>query len=119
MTLPLTPHVLAAAYEYIRATAPFKSWRLPEAEAVEFCVTNHRDREGDHCVYQRTTEHIIRVSSYAITTTPALMIVMAHEMIHERQEIARTARRGGHNAEFHRLAKRVCKVHGWDARLFV
>jgi len=38
---------------------------------------------------------------------------------HARQEITKTARRGGHNKEFHRLARRVCKVHGWDVRLFV
>ena len=119
MTLPLTPQVLATAYEYLRATTPFAGWKLPSADEVEFCVTNHRDREGDHCVYKRTTEHIIRVSSYMITTTPALLIVMAHEMIHEWQEITKTARRGGHNKEFHRLAQRVCKVHGWDVRLFV
>lgn len=119
MTLPLTPAVLEAAYTYLCATSPFKGWKLPPADEVEFCVTNHRDQEGDHCVYRYTKEHIIRVSAYAITTTHALMIVMAHEMIHAKQEIAKTARRGGHNKEFHRLAKRVCHVHGWDTRLFI
>ena len=119
MTLPLTPAVLEAAYAYLRATSPFKSWKLPHADEVEFCVTQHRDQEGDHYVYQRTTDHVIRISATTITTTPALMIVMAHEMIHEKQEIAKTARRGGHNKEWHRLAKRVCATHGWDVRLFI
>ncbi|MCR4302259.1 MAG: SprT-like domain-containing protein [Sulfuricaulis sp.] len=116
----MTPHVLAAAYEYLRATSPFKAWKLPHADEVEFAVTERRDCEGDHGVYRYyTNEHIITISSYYIKTTPELMVVMAHEMIHERQEIAKTARRGGHNKEFHRLAKRVCKVHGWDSRLFI
>jgi SprT-like family len=119
VTLPLTPHVLEAAYAYLRATSPFAGWKLPHSDEVEFAVTKHRDREGDHGVYCRTTEHIITVSSYYIKTTAELMVVMAHEMVHEKQEIAKTARRGGHNKEFHRLAKRVCKVHGWDVRLFI
>ena len=118
MTLPLTPHVLAAAYEYLRATTPFKSWKLPPADEVEFGVTQHRDRDGDHSSYQRTNEHIIRASTYWVKTTDALMQVMAHEMIHVRQQITKSARHGGHNMEFQRLAKRVCKVHGWHPHLF-
>ncbi len=119
MALLLTPQMLAAAYEYLRTTPPFKAWKLPHADEIELAVTLHRDREGDHCVYQRTTEHIIRVSAAAIKTTDALMQVMAHEMLHARQEITKTARRGGHNADFKRLAKRVCRYHGWDETKFV
>ena len=43
MTLSLTPDLLAAAYDFLRATPPFKAWRLPEsddiAHTVEFLIS--------------------------------------------------------------------------------
>mgnify|MGYP001576237169 CR=1 FL=1 len=114
MTLALTPAMLETAYEYLRSTPPFCAWKLPPAEEVEFGVTRHRDREGDHCVYQRTTDHVIRVSAYYVKTTSALMCCMAHEMIHAYQERKGGARYDRHNAEFKRLTIRVCSVHGWN-----
>ena len=119
MSLPLTPHVLVAAYEYLRATQPFKGWHLPDAEEVEFGVTRHRDREGDHSTYRRTTEHIIRVSAYYVKTTHALLVCLAHEMIHAHMELSKTTQRNGHGPMFKRLARRVCKVHGWEVEKFV
>lgn len=118
MTLFLTPHALAAAYDYLRATPPFNGWKLPESDAVEFGVTKHRDREGDHNVYQRVGEHIIRASSHFVKTTDGVMQLMAHEMIHMHQEITKTITRVQHNRAFHRLARRVCRCHGWDAVRF-
>ena len=119
MSLQLKPENLAAAYDYLRTTPPFSSWKLPPSDEVEFAVTRHRDREGDHCVYQYTAEHVIRVSSAAIKTTDALMQVIAHEMLHARQEITKTARRGEHNPQFRTIARRICKVHGWPTETFV
>ena len=119
MTLPLTPHVLVAAYKYLRVTAPFRRWALPPADEVEFSVTRHRDREGDHEM-RRRKEHVIRVSAHKITTTDLLMQVMAHEMLHAYQDgVLRSGGRVAHNAKFHQLARWVCKRHGWDEAVFV
>ena len=113
MALALTPAALAAAYEYLRATPPFRGWKLPHADEVAFHVTRHRDREADHEVVRRRA-HIIRVSVNKIKTTDALMQAMGHELIHAYQDgVARTDTRAIHNAEFKRLARRVCQVHGW------
>lgn len=121
MSLPLTPHILAAAYEYLRTTQPFSAWHLPPAEEVELGITRHRDREADHSVYTRTHEHCIRVSSTKVKTSDALIQAIAHEMIHAYQDgIKRTgSRRVDHNKEFTRLAKRVCSVHGWEVEKFL
>lgn len=120
MSLPLTPHTLAGAYDYLRTTPPFKGWRLPPAEEVEFAVTRHRDREGDYGMCGRT-EHVIRVSMYKIKTTDMLLQVIAHEMIHEYQEgkLHNGSGRTDHNKVFWALAYRVCRAHGWDATRFV
>ena len=118
MTLPLTPATLVAAYEYLRTTPPFRGWKLPHADEVEFRVTRHRDREADHEV-KRRTDHIIRVSANNIGTSDALVQALAHEMIHAYQDgVARTGTRAMHNTEFKRLATRVCKVHGWKTEGF-
>jgi hypothetical protein len=42
---------------------------------------------------------------------------MAHEMIHLYQDETGTAR-GHHNPKFLKLAKRVCKIHGFDPESF-
>lgn len=119
MALPLTPQIVAAAYEYLRACPPFKAWKLPPADEVEFCVTRHRDREGDHTTYCRTLEHIIRVSAYHIKTTQDLMDCVAHELIHARQTRTKTATpKRQHNAEFNRINRRVCRYHGWPVEEF-
>lgn len=115
----LTPTRLAAAYEYLRACPPFAAWKLPPAEEVEFAVTNHRDREGDHTIYCNTNEHIIRVSEYHVHNTVELMDCMAHEMIHARQTCTSTEARGArHNDEFNRLNRLVCRYHGWPVEVF-
>lgn len=120
MSLPLTPHVLAAGYDYLRATQPFKAWRLPPADEVEFGVTRHRDREGDHSTYRwHTDEHIIRVSAYYVKNTESLLICLAHEMIHAHMKIKKIGQRNDHGTRFKRLAKRVCSIHGWDTEKFL
>ena len=118
MALPLTPQVLAAAYEYLRATAPFKSWRLPESDAVEFAVTRHRDRSADHTTYCRSLDHVLRVSAYYTKTSLGLLECVAHEMIHMRQTRNKTETRQEHNAAFARLNRAVARVHGWPAETF-
>ena len=117
MTLPLTPHMLEAAYEYLRTTPPFSGWRLPHADAVEFHVIRTPAVCGWHIAGETPT---IAISTGRIGWTQALMETMAHEMIHlfqarRRSETPRTE----HNAEFVRLAARVCDYHGFDPKLFI
>ena len=119
MSLPLTPQILEAAYEFLRACPPFNRWKLPPGEEVEFSVIRLKDREGDHTTYKRTDDHIIRVSSKRIGHTHSLIVVMAHEMIHAKQSVTKTTTRGSmHNPEFRRLAASVCRTHGFDNKTF-
>lgn len=120
--------MLETAYEYLRSTPPFKNWKLPHADEVEFAVMRHRAREADHDRYTRGDghtirrgDHIIRVSAHTVKTTNALIEAMAHEMVHAYQEgVVKTGSYVVvHNAEFKRLAARVCKIHGWDTQAFI
>ena len=119
--LPLTPNMVAAVYECLRQFPPFSSWKLPPAEEVEFRVNNQPNTMGEYTRYARTVDHIVIVSSLTIGHFATLASVVAHEMVHLKQALDKTepARAGGHNAEFCRLAKQVCKIHGWDYKAFV
>ena len=120
MSLPLTPEMLAAAYDFLRCTPPFKGWKLPHSDAVEFKLTRHHEEAGHYNRYVRTNEHWIAISTVCVGRTESLCRYMCHEMIHLKQGIAKTETKGTvHNAEFRQLARAVCRLHGWDPKLFV
>ena len=120
MTLKLRPdRHLYGAYDYLRKTEPFAGWKptLPEPDAVRFVVTRERKRQGYFIVRDGFPE--IGVSQVCIGSTASLMELMAHELIHLFQWIAKTETRNvQHNAEFSRLAKRVCAAHVFDPGQF-
>jgi hypothetical protein len=114
MTLPLDPAVLEAAYEFLRATPPFRRWKLPPGAAVEFHVIASQGLRG-RCVDDG--EHqTIAISAGTIGHTHSLMMAMAHEMIHVRDNLAGI--RAHHGSSFRRSAAQVCRYHGFDPKLF-
>jgi hypothetical protein len=118
VSLRLTPEVVAAAYEFLRASAPFRGWKLPEADEVEFHVIGARDRRGHYCAGEGAT-HRIAVSAANVGHCETLMRTIAHEMIHlvQREHRCETPN-AEHNGEFWRMARLVCLHHGFDPRAF-
>jgi len=116
VTLRLTPDLLAAAYDFLRTTEPFKAWRLPESDDVGFHVVSDPKMYADFGVENGVP--IIRVSQARHGHTGTLMATMAHEAIHLYQAMQKLDRGGDHNADFKKRAKRVCAVHGWDPATF-
>src|SRR5580693_7778203 len=96
MTLPLTPEMLAAAYDFLRTTPPFTGWRLPESDDVVFGLSLRPKEFGR---YQWDGEHhTITMSIKAIAHTDTLMRYMAHEMVHlslEKDGLEEDRRRRG------------------------
>ena len=120
MTLPITPEMIAAAYDYLKATPPFVKWSLPESDEVKFSVAKFK---RDYASYQWDGKrHHIRMSANAIGHSLTLFRYLAHEMIHlHLEETGMESRTGGqdtHNAAFKVLAAQVCKVHGFDPKAF-
>jgi hypothetical protein len=80
----------------------------------------HRVNIGYHNgIPRKVRSHEVSISQNRVGHTSILMRTVAHEMIHQYQlrawpETANTE----HNAEFVRLAKRVCRVHGRDEKEF-
>ena len=118
--LVLTPESLEGAYEFLRATPPFRRMNLPHADNIVFKVMVARDRFGHFRGRFKSTPDLneIGVSQHVVHSTEILMATMAHEMIHLHQHEKGTATRAVHNAEFRRLAARVCRIHGFDLASF-
>jgi hypothetical protein len=119
--LTLTPEMLEGAYEYLRVSPPFCRWGLPHADHVSFKVMGAKDRfghfRGRHRRARGDDFSEIAISAGLVKTTDLLLSTMAHEMIHLYQDETGTAR-GHHNPKFLKLAKRVCKIHGFDQDSF-
>lgn len=122
MTLALTPARLAATYEFLRAFPPFSRWRLPPAGEVKFEVLATRNFYGH---YARTlkrdgpVKHYISVSAGRVGHAGTLLMTVAHEMLHLRQEIAEaTTPHADHNAAFQRAAAGICRRFGFDPKAF-
>lgn len=120
MSLILTPETLAAGYDFLRSTRPFKGWRLPHSDDIEFRVTREGGEMGHYNRYAGTDHHWIAMSEKNLAHTNSLLMFLGHEMIHLKQAIAKTETKNTqHNAEFHRLARNVCRAHGFDPKMFV
>lgn len=116
MTLPLTSSILEAAYELIRATPPFDGWNLPDGDEIVFKVTRSNRHMGEY--YFRNGKHHIAASSNIVGHTHTLIALIAHEAVHLHQKLACMETKGQHNAAFKKLAARVCKIHGFDPKVF-
>ena len=113
MSVPITKATIIAAYELLRTTPPFLGWKLPDAGEFDFEVLRGRKNFGD-CDGEK-----IRISSEMHGQLGTLLATVAHEMIHLHQmrtrlETANTE----HNADWHKRATRVCRLHGWDRKTF-
>ena len=116
----LTPERLAALYDALRAFRPFCGWRLPPAAEVTFRTTRARNCAAFYNREQRGTNYTITVSESLVGHFDTLAPILAHEMVHLKQDIARTETPNAeHNAEFHTLSATICREMGWDPKFFV
>ena len=114
MTLPITPKLLRATYDFLRATPPFNRWGLPQGEDVIFQVTRSRKTQGDHLFINGV--HTIRVSCVKVGYTAGLIALMAHEMVHSACDLKGV--RSEHGEAFKERAAAVCRYHGFDPAEF-
>lgn len=112
----VTPKVLKSSYFHLRELKPFNRWYLPEASEVSFGILTGTD----HAVYMLDRKHRIEVNADTHTTHEQILMSVAHEMIHLRQnELGRLpVTRNPHNADFRRMARQICHEFGWDVQIF-
>jgi hypothetical protein len=109
--------MLEAAYDLLKTTPPFNAWHLPAADDIVFEVSRAPGTSGQYLL--RDGKNVIQISSRCMERLSTLMMVMAHEMIHLREEIFYHSRPDiKHGARFKRLAKQVCRYHGFEEAVF-
>lgn len=116
MTLRLTPEILRGAYDFMRITPPFRGWKLPDGDDVEFYV----GRKSTHLAeYEpgETAEHRIALHETGVGYTQTMIELLAHEMVHLSLADTKHAK-VEHGAEFKRRARLVCRSHGFDPKRF-
>lgn len=119
MSLPLTPEILAAVYDFLRTTPPFCKWNMHEGEDVKFRVGKQSNKFAQYRWDGK--QHEVTMSAGCIGHTQTLIEAMAHEMIHMHLEETGIESRGSenaHNAAFRKFAASVCKHHGFDLKAF-
>lgn len=119
MALPLKPSHLVAAYDFLRALPPMSGWKLPDSDQIVFTVNKHPTCLATY-QFGPGVRHEITCSMHNVGHTDTLLKAIAHEQIHLFQLLRGTEGRRNvqHNREFNELSKRVCRIHGWDEKLF-
>lgn len=112
----ITPELMESSYRLLSEALPFRRWRMPHPDQVEFNVSLHRDRHAHHRAYKDGVTHEIAVSAHKVKSLNLLNECMAHEMVHIRQD--QLGMRDKHGEGFKRLAKLVCRRNGFDLAAF-
>lgn len=116
MSLHLTPAMLESAYELLRQTPPFRRWKLPHPDDLEFRATPLVDNDQGELRKKSDGSYCITVNPNRHKTLWATIMTLAHEMAHIRQE--QLGRRDHHGASFQKLADQICAHHVFDRGQF-
>lgn len=112
----ITTDTLETMYELLRTTKPFRAWKLPPGDEVDFHVTNAERYQGLYSF--ENGRHCIRLSYRYFKTLRPVAEIMAHEMCHLRERLLGVRADIMHGAVFHKLADQVCRIHGFDRGQF-
>ena len=110
----MTPAFLAAAYDMLRLTDPFKAWKLPPSSEVRFRVVRDKKMFADFGMENGVP--VIRISAAKNGHLATILATLGHEMVHLRQEL--TGDREIHGPRFQKMAARICAIHGFDNKTF-
>lgn len=112
--LPLTPELLAHAWDYICCLPPFDKMSMPPSDDIKFRVTKATKHFGQYQI--RGGAHHIDISSRLVGSHIVLLSTLMHEGIHlHLQEVDACDM---HGPNFKALAKVVCDLHGFDELTF-
>jgi len=109
MTLPLTPDMMAAAYDYLCECPPFNKMAMPHSEDVKFSIGQRKDRFAHYQMIGG--DHHIVVSRRFVGRHITLLSTLAHEMCHLFLEQNCLNGDDVHGRAFHRLADKICNHH--------
>lgn len=116
MKFHTTPDMMEQSYCLLLTCLPFRNWKMPHPDDMEFNVSLHRDRRAHHCAYKDGVRHEITISAHEVDSLHRLNETMAHEMIHIYED--KQGVRAHHGPSFQRRAKTVCRRNRFDPETF-
>ncbi len=116
MAIKITLPVVEQMYELLRATPPFKRWKLPHNDDISFAINRTHGHRGEF--YVKDGVPVIGVNDTTHDTLDELMRTVAHEMCHLHEHLHGARQDVHHGAWFKRCAKSVCKAHQFDKGAF-
>lgn len=112
--LPLTPELLAHAYDYLTCLPPFVKFNMPPSDDIKFRVIKSKKIFARYFIEGGV--HHIDVSNKMVGSHIVLLSTLAHEAIHlHLEEIGACDL---HGPAFQGLADKVCEIHGFDRLTF-
>lgn len=108
--VPVTAETIRSVYVLLQTFPPFSRWHLPKAEKLNFVVAPLISMWGDYDPVSKT----LRISSAKVSTFQNLVLAVAHETIHVKQDMGKWPVKNPHNADFKRMAKQVCEAFSFD-----
>lgn len=117
MSIKISVEVLEATYELLRATDPFKRWKLPPADEISFRISRDTSNRGEFHVDAKGIPWITANERYHHTLDELLRTV-AHEMCHLCDYRSGIRPDVVHGWTFNKMADKVCKHHSFDRGAF-
>lgn len=112
--LPLSPELLAYAYDYLMCLPPFSKLNMPPSEDIKFRVIKSKKIFARYFMEGGT--HHIDVSNKMVGSHMVLLSTLAHEAIH--LHLAEIDACDLHGPTFQALADKVCRIHQFDRLTF-
>lgn len=113
-----SPEDLRTLYDMNRTLPPFKGWKLPPGNEVEFHFVPMRGQDQADCQELANGRWRIRLAANKHRTLSAAIMTLQHEMVHLHLGTAYPRDRAHHGTRFQKAADRVCKIMGWDRGQF-
>lgn len=117
MSIQVSIEILEATYELLRATDPFKRWKLPQADEISFSIIRNKSSRGEFYINKKS-EPTICVNDKYHHTLDELLRTVAHEMCHLVDYRSGVRSDVHHGWTFNQMADRVCKFHSFDRGAF-
>lgn len=114
MTIPVTADTVKAVYTCLLAFPPFNRWRLPLPDSLTFYAVPYTSEWGEYNAERKT----LRISMAKVSTFQSLVLAVAHEMVHVREDVAGRWAKKHDNAYFKKLADQVCRTFEFDRANF-
>lgn len=114
MTIPVTAETVRAVYVCLLNFPPFNRWSLPAPDKLTFDAVPYTSEWGEYHPEKKR----LRVSMAKVSTFDNLVLAVAHEMCHVKEDVSGRWAKKHDNAYFKRLAGQVCKHFLFDKANF-